>query len=66
MDIYATIDSLVSKLDSVTEIFDPAKKLRQKLDELDAIFEEMAKRSNSLHQIRKGDIKEFEVKSVKF
>ena len=61
MDIFAEIDSFGNTLDKVTPNFEPSKQLCLKLQELEAIFEELAKRSNSLHQSRKGDIKELEV-----
>ena len=61
MDIFAEIDSFVDSLDKETPKIESSKQLRLKLEELEAIFEELAKRSNSLHQSRKGDIKDLEV-----
>ena len=61
MDIFSTIDSLVHSFEKVAPTFAPTGKWTQKLKDLDMIFEEMAMLSNSLHQSRKGDIKDFEV-----
>jgi len=60
MDIFSTIDSLVHSFEKVAPTFAPTGKWTQKLKDLDMIFEEMAMLSNSLHQSRKGDIKDFE------
>ena len=64
MDIFSTIDSLVHSFEKVAPTFAPTGKWTQKLKDLDMIFEEMAMLSNSLHQSRKGDIKDFEVNRV--
>ena len=64
MDIFSTIDSLVHSFEKVAPTFAPTGKWTQKLKDLDKIFEEMAMLSNSLHQSRKGDIKDFEVNRV--
>ena len=64
MDIFSTIDSLVHSFEKVAPTFVPTGKWTQKLKDLDMIFEEMAMLSNSLHQSRKGDIKDFEVNRV--
>ena len=61
MDIFSTIDSLVHSFEKVAPTFAQSGKWTQKLKDLDMIFEEMAMLSNSLHQSRKGDIKDFEV-----
>jgi len=60
MDIFSTIDSLVHSFEKVAPTFAQSGKWTQKLKDLDMIFEEMAMLSNSLHQSRKGDIKDFE------
>ena len=65
MAIFSAIDKFSNSFEKVAPAFAPLElKWTKKFQDLDLVFEEMAMLSNSLHQSRKGDIKEFEVNQI--